>query len=456
MAARVRSLALLLLSAACGGGSAGRVATSQPTPAGQPSSAPVRTVRAAPADAVGRPVGFPVPAVFTRYHVFIRATIGGAPALLLFDSGASATIFSPRLVHRLGLAYRGRHVAFGIGEAVTDASLYEGAEIGIGPIRIKPATVLTWSDAGFPTYGRTVPDGVIGYDLLRALVIVVDVHAGRIVAFDTATPPEVISRGGQVVPLRITNGLPVIPLDLFVGGSDPTPASPAATPLSVVVDFGAGAGLQLSRVVSDRLGLRARLRETRTRQLVGIGGAVEVPEGTADSARIAGAAIPRVLVAADTSTVASVSLAEADGFVGTEILRRFAVTLDYARGRAVFEPNLALRAPFCRNAAGLCVRTETGLHGAQVFFVDPGSPGARAGIRPGNLIVAIDGTSVAQLAAAEVDRLLDRGPGSVLEVLRGAAQFRIPPRDAPTQRGPIPRRAQPRERVGELIRLPSP
>src|SRR5688572_4829066 len=102
MSARVGGVALLLLSAACGGGSAGRVATSQPTPAGRPSSPPAPTERAAPADVVGSGAGIPLPAVFTRYHVFIRATIGGAPALLLFDSGASATIFSPRLVHRLG------------------------------------------------------------------------------------------------------------------------------------------------------------------------------------------------------------------------------------------------------------------------------------------------------------------------------------------------------------------
>jgi predicted metalloprotease with PDZ domain len=170
------------------------------------------------------------------------------------------------------------------------------------------------------------------------------------------------------------------------------------------------------------------LRDARTRQLVGIGGAVEL----------------------------RVALADADGFIGTEVLRRFAVTLDYARGRAVFEPNIALRAPFCRNAAGLCVRTGSAVRGAEVFWVDAGSSGARAGIRPGNLILAIDGTSVINLSTTDVDRLLDRGPGPMLEIARSAAQFRALSRDAATQRGPISRRAPVRERVGELVRLPNP
>lgn len=399
--------------------------------------------------------GFVLPAVFTRHHAFIRATIGGTPALLLFDSGASTTILSPRLVRRLGLAYRGRFVAFGIGEPVTGASQYEGTDIAMGPLAIRPATVLSWSDAGFPTYGRTTPDGIIGYDLLRSYVVTVDVHGGRIIAYDSSAAPPSARRSGTTLPLRVTNGLPVIDMDVFASALTPVVAPPVASTLSVVIDFGAGAGVQVTRDAAERLGFPARLRDARARQMVGIGGTVELFEGVADSIRIAGAAIPHAIVAADTSTVSSVALADAQGFVGTEVLRRFVVTLDYPRGRVMFEPNAALRAPFCRNNAGLCVRTEASLRGAEVYFVDPGSPGARAGIRPGNLILAIDGTSVATFTPLEVDRLLDRGPGAVIEVVRSSAQFRALGRDG-TQRAPITRRPAPRERVGETVRLPNP
>jgi hypothetical protein len=406
---------------------------------------------------VTTPGGFALPAAFTRHHVYVRATIGGTPALLLFDSGASATILSPRLVRRLGLAYRGRHLAFGIGEPVTGASLYEGTEITVGPLQIRPATVLSWPDAAFPMYGASAPDGVIGYDLLKSFVVVVDLYGGRITAFDSSAAPQLVRHGGQAVPLRVTHGLPVVQMDVFAAAPSPLAlAAPSMSSLSVVIDFGAGAGIQLSRDAAERLGFPARLREARMRQIVGIGGAVELPEGLADSVRIAGAAIPHAIISADTSTVSSVALADAEGLIGTEVLRRFAVTLDYARGRAVFEPNGALRAPFCRNAAGLCVRTESTLRGVEIFFVEPGSPGARAGLRPGNLILGVDGASVAQVSALDVDRMLDRGPGSVLEIVRNAAQFRALSRDVVPQRGPVQRRAPPRERVGEFVRLPHP
>jgi hypothetical protein len=453
----VAVVALLLLATACGGGGVARPLP-QPTPAAIPAGEPMPIRDAAdqrPAtDAVAVSDGLVLPAVFTRHHAFIRATIGGAPALLLFDSGASATILSPRLVRRLGLAYRGRYVAFGIGEPVTGASQHEGTDIAMGPLAIRPATVLSWSDAGFPTYGRTTPDGIIGYDLLRSYVVTVDVHGGRIVAYDSSTAPPSARRSGETVPLRVTNGLPVVDMDVFATALTPV-VPPVASTLPVVIDFGAGAGVQVTRDAAERLGFPARLRDARARQMVGIGGTVELLEGVADSIRIAGAAIPHAIIAADTSMVSSVALADAQGFVGTEVLRRFAVTLDYLRGRVMFEPNAALRAPFCRNNAGLCVRIEASLRGAEVYFVDPGSPGARAGIRPGNVILTIDGASVANFTPLEVDRLLDRGPGAVLEVVRSSAQFRALGRDG-TQRVPTTRRPAPRERVWETVRLPNP
>jgi hypothetical protein len=451
----------LLLVTACGSGSVRTARPPAPTPSTMPAGAPVTTAPAAEQPAVALVSvaagdGLVLPAVFTRHHIFIRATIGGVPGLLLFDSGASATILSPRLVRRLGLAYRGRHLAFGIGELVTGASQYDGTEIAMGPLALRPATVLSWSDAGFPTYGGATPDGIIGYDLLRTFVVVVDLHGGRLVAFDSGAAPATVRRGGQVVPLRVTNGLPVVDMELFASAPATLAPETSASTLPVVIDFGAGAGVQISRATSERLGLRARLREARPRQLVGIGGTVEMLEGLSDSVRIAGAAIPRAVVAADTTTVPSVALAAAEGFVGTEVLRRFVVTFDYARGHAVFEPNVALRAPFCRNTAGLCVRSEPSLRGAAVYFVDPGSPGARAGIRPGTVILSVDGTSVAQFSTMEIDRLLDRGSGAVLEIVRNAGQFRTLNRDNTVPRSPASRRTAPRERVGEMVRLPNP
>jgi C-terminal processing protease CtpA/Prc len=94
------------------------------------------------------------------------------------------------------------------------------------------------------------------------------------------------------------------------------------------------------------------------------------------------------------------------------------------------------------------------LRGAEVTFVDPGSPAARVGIRPRYLILGIDGTSIAQLTVAEVDRLLDRGAGVLLEIVRGTAQIRLLAREAPPQRGAAQRRAPTRERMSEFVRLP--
>lgn len=441
MDTRCRRLCLLLITVGC--------ATARPEVGDNPSPA-------SPAVEPTTVAGAALPAVFTRHHVFVRAIVGGEPALLLFDSGASATILSPRIVRRLGLAFRRRHVAFGIGELVTGASVHDGTDIRMGDVRIRPRTILSWPDAGFPRYGTSVPDGIVGYDLLRSFSVLVDVAGGRLIAFDTSASATATGHAARTIPLRVTNGLPVVRSELFVRAADTASArSSTAAGLNLVVDFGAGAGLQLTRAASAQLALPARLRDVRNRQLVGIGGAVELPEGVIDSMRIAGGTVPDVPVASDTSAIPTVALADADGFVGTEVLRRFVVTFDYARGRAVFEPTSGLRAPFCRNAAGLCVRVGAAVRGAEVFWVDAGSPGARAGVRPGNVILAIDGTPVQHIGVVEMDRLLDRADGPMLEIARSAAQLRGLTRDV-TPRSPPGRRAPSRERIGELVKLPAP
>jgi predicted metalloprotease with PDZ domain len=81
-------------------------------------------------------------------------------------------------------------------------------------------------------------------------------------------------------------------------------------------------------------------------------------------------------------------LENVDGIVGNDLLERFTVTLDYGRQRVLLEKNARFEEASYPDRSGLqLARKENG--GVVVVSVLPDSPAARAGFRPGDVIVKI-------------------------------------------------------------------
>jgi hypothetical protein len=356
--------------------------------------------------------GVRLPSAFSESYVFLRAHIGGQPMLLLFDSGAGATVLLPEVVSRLGLAERGRRLTFGLGGTAPQARTYEGVTIRIGRDSIAVPAVMSWPDAELPSLGIERAVGVIGADLLLARVLEIDWIGSTVTAWDTST---VLRTGSadDVVPLTVSQSLPVLAVHTHTGVRVDT--------VPVVVDYGSSAALILDGSAEAGRRIAPAMRDVRTRRVIGVGGAVDGPEGRVDSIGLGRQRIRAPLTFIDTAGVRSVSLAGAQGMLGTELLRRFSVVLDYTRGRAIFRPTRRLTAPFCRNASGVCFdRTSTSL--PRVAFVDQGSPAGRAGLLTGDILVTLDGAAASELADRDIDARLDQsGVSHVVEVRRGAS-----------------------------------
>ena len=96
---------------------------------------------------------------------------------------------------------------------------------------------------------------------------------------------------------------------------------------------------------------------------------------------------------------------------------------------------------------GLLVACDEGGHGAHVLGVRMGGPGARAGVRIGDIIVEANGVSLASLEPDEIIATLERLEGGA-SIITGrpcdpdavhAAGADSPPRTAPTEDSPIRR-----------------
>jgi C-terminal processing protease CtpA/Prc len=109
--------------------------------------------------------------------------------------------------------------------------------------------------------------------------------------------------------------------------------------------------------------------------------------------------------------------------VGYGILRQFNITFDYANGMLYFEKNANFGQPDVFDRSGMWI--ERGDAGFEVVEVIKDGPAAKAGLAPGNTIVAVDGRASSTLSLATLRQELKAAPGTKVKVRLGSGQERV-------------------------------
>jgi S1-C subfamily serine protease len=112
------------------------------------------------------------------------------------------------------------------------------------------------------------------------------------------------------------------------------------------------------------------------------------------------------------------------GTIGVALLSRFNLVFDYGRHRLIMEATATARRPMAYDASGLLVAgSGPDYRGIVVVSVDPDSPAAAASIRPGDSLLMIDGTGVAELGLTGIRaRLTQPGMVNMRVVHRGVSR----------------------------------
>jgi hypothetical protein len=118
---------------------------------------------------------------------------------------------------------------------------------------------------------------------------------------------------------------------------------------------------------------------------------------------------------------------EPDGMIAADFLRRFRVFLDYARDRMILEPNRSYAEPSAFDASGLRVhRIPSSPDAFRIYEVLPGTPAADAGLRPSDLLVALDDIPMQRMSPGMVQEALTReGHESSLLIQRADEVFTV-------------------------------
>jgi hypothetical protein len=216
---------------------------------------------------------------------------------------------------------------------------------------------------------------VLGREFFNSAVVSIDWAARRI----RLSSPQSFRPNAGAIRLDLVRRGPFNTIPVSIDG---------AAPIEALLDLGAGGALSLPPTYwRDRPEL-AQLPYAEI-QSGGVGVPHPMRAVTVPKVTLAGRSFSRV------PAQLSVSGNDRDptqmANVGIGFLKQFHVDLDLGQNRIYLTPR-ADAPPFDRDRAG--VKFEFAANVLKVGFVSPQSPAARAGLRPGDQIVAVDGRRV--------------------------------------------------------------
>lgn len=332
------------------------------------------------------PVVIPMKLQDGRIVVDVRVD-GKGPVPFVLDTGAHGSVIDLAYAQEAGLVL-GDEIRVGSpggeGRAGRRVTI---AQAGIGGLMVRSLPAVAFEPWPFPK-SPTAPRGVLSPYGLSGLLVELD-YPGKRVVFRRGELPE--PDGREVFGWDRARGLPEIPVSV------------AGRTIPAHIDSGAAAGLSLPESLAADLPLATPLVEVGRARLVD-------REMVVRGAKLSGTVqIGRYTL--ENPQLDFVDIAREQANVGPAILNQFTVILDPKNDR------LRLKGP----EDGRIVAAERPKrYGIQfrspdatpleVSGVIPGRPAEKAGLRPGDRIVEINGRAAAGMSADERSQALRESP----------------------------------------------
>lgn len=309
-------------------------------------------------------------------HVYVQGMVNGhGPYTFIVDSGGH-TLLSPKLAAEVGLKVTGEGLSTGAGSGSSKTGYSRYREISLGAVRMtdQPAFITNIYDKSIE--GIDV-DGMIGFELFARFAVTLDYGAQKMTI--TEFPAFDPSGLGTPVAFKFYDHLPSIS-----GLIDRLPAR-------FDIDTGSRSEINITSpfVASEKLRDRYRPGISMITGW-GAGGASRSYAVRLPSLALGPVTAESVVAALSEDNGGSMSDPNFEGNIGSGLLKRFVVSFDYSRQIMYLKPlNPQPRDAGGFDRSGLWINAADGSF--KVADVGKGSPAEIAGVRTGDLIVAIDG-----------------------------------------------------------------
>lgn len=349
-----------------------------------------------------RAVSVQFPFELLANQIFVPVLVNGkGPYTFILDTGAGATQVASEFAADMGVSVsNGSPIHFG---------LPHGVEFTTGPTLIPLAS-------SAPLIARPV-HGILGRDLMQGFTWRIAYDKRQITMYDADR--FTYAGAGAVLPFSgLFGGYdPQIDAQLEINGRPPIP-------VRLTIDTGAGGTVISSPLVKEHQLIEA---VGRTLPLYGVVGTT--PDVTL-AARLSGMRVgpitvdkPIVLLSQDTDGVFAGKSISVN--LGGSILTHFSLIVDYARSRIILEPNAYFGKGFSWDASGIAFAARgADFRTFVILAVANDSPASKIGLRPGDVIAAIDGRPAKNYVAWQLQDLLKQsGHAYALTIKRAGKAF---------------------------------
>ena len=352
----------------------------------------------------------PVAAPFEIHsgHIYIDAMINDqGPFHLLFDTGA-VNVLTPGAAQRLGLVVDNNVSAQGTG------GVQAGGSAKVKAVRIAGLNLIDQTfyvldlPAGASDDGAV--DGLIGWEWLNRFPTRIDYAAQTLTFFPDGKP--VVNSAAAPTPIRFAGKRPQVAgkIDGMEGRFTLDTGSPGSVTLATPF------------VASHDLVAKYHPK-TRLVSAVGVGGPVYAWITRAQTLELGGVSVTQPVTFLSQQTSGTSAAKDVAGNVGFGVLHRFTLTFDYPHSQIYFEPNRFAAEPDLADRSGLRILRSG--KGFKVQYIADGSPAAQAGLKPGDVILAVDGTPCAGMSSDHLKALFKGPVGTRLNLTLDGAKGEV-------------------------------
>jgi clan AA aspartic protease (TIGR02281 family) len=348
---------------------------------------------AAPADS-GRTVT--VPFQLEGGHIYLEAKVNGKKGRFVLDSGAGATVLTPEGAKRLELPLSDQKIrANGAGAVQASLTKIEKLEIGGAKMRDDFVVVL-------PLPPQLKVDGLLGYGFFSKFIVTLDYEKRQL----TLAYPDGYQEPTSTTSLKLElqNNIPFI-----AGEVDGIPGL-------FRLDTGSNAALSLFAPFVEENGLRNKYKP-RIETVVGrgVGGLLYGDLVRIPSLKLGDVEVRSLITDLSRQTTGAFFDKKIAGNIGSEVLHRFTVTFNYPGKKLYLTPNRLYKDPFPQGRSGLGVDLQDNDY--VVIAVVPDSPATEAGLKVGDVVLALDGVGVNKLKSTGIQESFRRPAGTTVELL---------------------------------------
>jgi len=343
------------------------------------------------------------------------------PYNFVLDTGSGLTLITDSVLRtKLQLIHGTNVKVYGAGNNVPiDALLTDRLSLRIGKILSGKITVAILSQDPFflSSYLGIEIDGIIGYDLYSSFVVRQNSQSGQVTFY---RPGRFHFTGkGDSVDISIRNLKPFVQSTLLLEND-------STKHVELMIDTGASFPFSLDSTGSG--GIPVPPKHLRVQIGVGLSGNV-----FGEVARIPSISLGKTVyqdalcVFPDRIDSISIRLDPGkSGSIGSELLKRYLTTFDYADKKIYLKPTLELMESFRYNMSGMSLATGGEYSNAFVISsVEENSPASEAGLLPNDVILEVNLTKTSEMTLDQVDGILREYEGGtlLLKVLRNKDFF---------------------------------